>query len=99
MGANINNIISTDPNPAADLLDVQDDIKTIASKDPAVNWGWYQQGFNANDEADPDEPQGTGTPNPNTMRGGGSVSVPSNSACLEDHQCDACLMAAFSPAF
>jgi phospholipase C len=64
MGANINQIIASDPNPAADLLDVQDDIKVIASSNPAVNWGWYQQGFNANDTSDPNEPQGTATPNP-----------------------------------
>jgi phospholipase C len=64
MGAKIRAIIATDPNPAADLLDVQDDIATIASKDPLVNWGWYQQGFNANDASDPYEPQNSATPNP-----------------------------------
>jgi phospholipase C len=60
MGKNINTIITTDPNPAADLLDVKDDIKTIASQDPAVNWGWYQQGFNGNDAPDPFESPNTG---------------------------------------
>lgn len=69
MGSNIQNIIANDPNPAADLLDVQHDIQTIASTDPAVNWGWYQQGFNANDVPDPYEPQGTATPNPNNDPG------------------------------
>jgi phospholipase C len=64
MGANIRSIIATDPNPLADLLDVQEDIATIASTNPAVNWGWYQQGFNANDASDPFEPQNTATPNP-----------------------------------
>jgi phospholipase C len=64
MGSNIQQIIANDPNPAADLLDVQHDIQAIASKNPAVNWGWYQQGFNANDASDPFEPQGTATPNP-----------------------------------
>jgi len=64
MGRNIKNIIATDPNPAADLLDVNEDIKVIANLDPAVNWGWYQQGFNANDASDPFEPQNTATPNP-----------------------------------
>jgi len=64
MGRNIEQIIANDPNPAADLLDVQDDIKVIASRDPAVNWGWYQQGFNANDTPDPYEPQNSTTPNP-----------------------------------
>ena len=65
MGANIREIISSDPNPMADLLDVQQDIATIASNDPAVTWGWYQQGFNGNDTSDPYEPQNTATPNPN----------------------------------
>jgi phospholipase C len=64
MGSNIKQIIATDQNPAADLLDVQHDIETIASNDPAVNWGWYQQGFNGNDAPDPFNPQGTATPNP-----------------------------------
>ena len=64
MGADIKKIIAADPDPRADLLDVQHDIETIASKDQAVNWGWYQQGFNAADAADPYVPQGTGTPNP-----------------------------------
>jgi phospholipase C len=61
MGHNIEKIIANDPNPIADLLDVQDDIKTIASENPAVNWGWYQQGFNANDALDPYEPPGSAT--------------------------------------
>ena len=64
MGGNIRNIIATDQNPLADLLDVQHDIATIASTDPSINWGWYQQGFNANDAPDPYEPQNTATPNP-----------------------------------
>jgi len=64
MGPDIKTIVASDPNPGADLLDVQNDIDLIASKDPSVPWGWYQQGFNANDAADPYEPQGTGTPNP-----------------------------------
>jgi phospholipase C len=69
MGHNIESIIASDPNPMADLLDVQDDIKTIASKDPAVNWGWFQQGFNANDASDPFEPQNSTTPNPTNNPG------------------------------
>src|SRR5579863_48690 len=60
MGKNIYSIIATDPNPSADLLDVQHDIKTIASNDPTVNWGWYQQGFNANDVSDPYESPNSG---------------------------------------
>ena len=69
MGRNIEQIIKNDQNPTADLLDVQNDIKVIAHLNPAVNWGWYQQGFNANDASDPYEPQGTGTPNPNNDPG------------------------------
>ena len=69
MGSNIKQVIASDPNPAADLLDVQDDIKEIASKNKAVNWGWYQQGFNANDASNPYEPQNTGTPNPTNNPG------------------------------
>ncbi len=64
MGKNIQSIIANDPNPRADLLDVQHDIFTIATNNPAVPWGWFQQGFNANDTADPYEPQNTATPNP-----------------------------------
>jgi phospholipase C len=69
MGAKIRKIIHSDPNPAADLRDVQRDIETIASKDPAVSWGWYQQGFNSHDVSDPYVKQGTGTPNPTNDRG------------------------------
>lgn len=64
MGSNIGQTIQADQNPRADLIDVQHDLFTIAAKDQVVNWGWYQQGFNANDAPDPYEPQGTGTPNP-----------------------------------
>lgn len=71
MGRNIESIIATDPNPSADLRDVQDDIKAIAFFNAPVNWGWYQQGFNANDALDPYEPPGsatspTTTPSPNS---------------------------------
>ncbi len=69
MGRNIAQTIKNDQNPTADLLDVQNDIKVIASLNPTVNWGWYQQGFNANDTSDPYEPQGTGTPNPSNNPG------------------------------
>jgi len=61
MGRNIEKIIANDPNPAADLLDVQHDIKSIAFFNRPVNWGWYQQGFNANDALDPYEPPGSPT--------------------------------------
>jgi phospholipase C len=71
MGSDIEKIIKSDPNPTADLRDVQDDIRKIASFNHAVNWGWYQQGFDANDTADPYEPPGsatnpTSTPAPNS---------------------------------
>jgi len=70
MGSNINSIIKNDQNPATDLLDVQDDIKTIASFDAPVNWGWFQQGFNGNDASDPFiYTYGTGTPNPTANPG------------------------------
>lgn len=69
MGRNIEQIIKNDQNPTADLLDVQDDMKVIERLNPVVNWGWYQQGFNANDASDPYEPQGTGTPNPSNNPG------------------------------
>jgi phospholipase C len=69
MGSNITDIIKTDPNPAADLRDVQDDILKIAQFNAPVNWGWFQQGFNANDTSDPYEPQGTATPNPTNNPG------------------------------
>jgi phospholipase C len=45
MGSNIGTIIRADQHPAADLTDVGHDIVAIASKNPAVNWGWYQQGY------------------------------------------------------
>ncbi len=64
MGRDIRKITASDQNPALDLLDVKHDIDAISSKNPAVNWGWYQQGFNANDASDPFEPQNTATPNP-----------------------------------
>lgn len=64
MGATIGQIIQSDQNPRADLADVQHDVFAIAAKNQTVPWGWYQQGFNANDKPDPYEPQGTGTPNP-----------------------------------
>jgi phospholipase C len=47
MGSDIERIIRRDPNPAADLRDVQGDIREIAAFNRPVNWGWYQQGFDA----------------------------------------------------
>ncbi|HXZ14873.1 MAG TPA: alkaline phosphatase family protein, partial [Roseiarcus sp.] len=46
MGRDIEKIIQSDENPALDLLDVQEDIKKIASDNlPAVQWGWFQEGY------------------------------------------------------
>ncbi len=46
MGSNIEKTTAADYDPAFDLLDVQDDIKKIAGHGvPAINWGWYQQGY------------------------------------------------------
>ncbi len=64
MGSTIGQTIQSDQNPRTDLIDVQHDVFTIAAKNQTVPWGWFQQGFNANDAPDPYEPQGTGTPNP-----------------------------------
>lgn len=64
MGADIHKIVAADPNPSADLRDVKQDIETIASKNPVVNWGWFEQGFDAKDTSDPYVKQGTATPNP-----------------------------------
>lgn len=69
MGSNIGHIIASDQNPRADLADVQHDIFAIAANNQPVNWGWYQQGFNGNDAADPYEQQNTGTPNPTNNPG------------------------------
>ena len=74
MGSQINEIIKSDPNPATDLLDVQDDIKEIGAVDRPVSWGWYQQGFNANDAPDPYEPPGSiMAPDPNPPPNSGYV--------------------------
>ncbi len=77
MGSKIENIIKSDPNPAADLLDVQSDIKEIARFNAPVNWGWYQQGFNSHDEPDPYEKPGSPT-NP-------ASTVPPNSGYVLHH--------------
>lgn len=46
MGSDIEKITAADYDPTFDLLDVQDDIKKIAGHGvPAINWGWYQQGY------------------------------------------------------
>ena len=46
MGRAIQQTVQSDLNPALDLLDVQDDIRTIASDKVApTSWGWYQEGY------------------------------------------------------
>ncbi len=46
MGKGIAATIQSDLDPALDLLDVQDDIRTIASNNiKPTNWGWYQEGY------------------------------------------------------
>ena len=46
MGADIKKTTAKDFDPAFDLPDVQDDIEKIAGHGvSAVNWGWYQQGY------------------------------------------------------
>ncbi len=48
MGKQINKTIASDQNPLLDLLDVKDDIATIAGDGISpVNWGWYQEGYDA----------------------------------------------------
>ena len=44
-GGNIGAVIRSDEHALADLSDVQHDIAAIAVKNPAVDWGWYQQGY------------------------------------------------------
>ncbi len=46
MGSEIEKTVASDRNPEFDLLDVKEDIQKIAGHGaPAVNWGWYQQGY------------------------------------------------------
>ena len=46
MGNQIENITDYDLDPAFDLLDVQNDIKTIAGLgSKPVGWAWYQEGY------------------------------------------------------
>ncbi len=46
MGDAIEKTTAADYNPAFDLMDVQQDIHKIAGHGvPAINWGWYQQGY------------------------------------------------------
>jgi phospholipase C len=45
MGSDITAITEKDQHPVLDLTDVQLDIAKIGKTNPAVKWGWYQQGF------------------------------------------------------
>jgi phospholipase C len=46
MGSEIKKTTAADYDPAFDLLDVREDIEKIAGHGvSAVNWGWYQQGY------------------------------------------------------
>jgi phospholipase C len=46
MGSDIEKTTATDYDPTFDLIDVQADIRKIAGHGvAAVNWGWYQQGY------------------------------------------------------
>ncbi len=46
MGRDIAQTIKADQNPQFDLLDVQDDIRTIAGDGiKPTGWGWYQEGY------------------------------------------------------
>jgi phospholipase C len=45
MGPDLDAITARDEAPAIDLADVQGDMAVIASRNPAVPWGWYQQGY------------------------------------------------------
>ena len=58
MGDAIEATVAADYNPAFDLMDVKEDIKKIAGHGmPAVNWGWYQQGY----DREPTDPVGIAT--------------------------------------
>jgi phospholipase C len=47
MGSEIKKTTAADYDPAFDLPDVREDIEKIAGHGvSAVNWGWYQQGYN-----------------------------------------------------
>ena len=44
-GSQVGTVIRSDEQRATDLADVAHDIATIGVRNPAVNWGWYQQGY------------------------------------------------------
>jgi phospholipase C len=47
MGHDVSQIAKYDQNPTVNQADVQQDMKTVGAYDPVVNWGWYQQGYDA----------------------------------------------------
>jgi phospholipase C len=56
MGRAIRTTVQSDLNPVLDLLDVQNDIRAIASENVApTNWGWYQEGY----DLEPTDTSGT----------------------------------------
>ncbi len=58
MGSSIKTTTAADYDPAFDLPDVQEDIAKIAGHGvSAVNWGWYQQGY----DHEQNDPQGKTT--------------------------------------
>ena len=44
LGSQASSVTGTDENAPADLADVQEDLLSVA-KNPAVNWGWFQEGY------------------------------------------------------
>jgi phospholipase C len=58
MGNQIESLTASDTNPAFDLLDVQRDIKKIASSpNGPVNWAWFEEGY----DHEPTDPAGVTT--------------------------------------
>jgi phospholipase C len=47
LGGAVTDVVGADPDPNTDLADLHADIPTIAARNPAVPWGWYQQGLGA----------------------------------------------------
>jgi phospholipase C len=58
-GKQINKIVQADENPALDLTDVQADVSTISSRNPFVNWAWYQEGYGPEPTDSKTSPTGT----------------------------------------
>jgi phospholipase C len=55
MGNQIEQIVQNDENPALDLADVQQDIRTISGGVAPTNWGWFQEGY----DLEPTDTSGT----------------------------------------